>query len=198
MENTFLSKFSLYDQVAFLTSGAIALALVYVDAALLFPERLPAFTLDTAILWILAAYFVGHVCQSLSNILTAENKDTYTDEEIATLEVVREHLSLGQISHRDVYNHCYLLVLSKDASGQIAALNAQYSLYRAWAVAFGLEVDFLAAYLIFTQAYEPWIFISTAICVLFTYLFLHRRARFFGYNRSKVLQSYTLIKSANL
>ena len=73
------NKFSFYDQIGYLLVGSIALLLIAGNMWLTNgSESLPSFALQIILVWMVVAYFLGHLVQSVANIIIIEKKDSYT------------------------------------------------------------------------------------------------------------------------
>jgi hypothetical protein len=190
--NQIFSKFNLYDQVGYLLVGSIASVVAYADFVLL-DAKFPEFNALTLPIWLIVAYFLGHVIQAIANLVIKEKKGEFSDSEKAILETAKTYFGLEKASDGEVWNLCYMLASAKDVTGHVQTFNAFYSLYRGWLVVFAIETIFIAGYAVHSYAATKLILLllSLALAVLF-----HRRLkRFNGYFRGKVLQTYILVKT---
>ena len=80
MNQQIFSKFNVYDQIGYLLVGSIGLLVIYLDAVLLSYE-FPKFDLKTAIIWLIVAYFLGHVIQAVANVFIKEKKEDFNEQE---------------------------------------------------------------------------------------------------------------------
>lgn len=74
MENKLFSKFSFYDQVGFIFVGSIFLLIAFFDAWLL-QYQIPKISGVDLIVLVIVAYFLGHLIQSLANLVIKEKRD---------------------------------------------------------------------------------------------------------------------------
>ena len=194
MEIKYLPKFKLYDEFAYLLVGSIALLAITYDLFLLeWPLRPPAFTAQSFIIYLILAYFAGHVSHAIANIVVKEKKSEFTDAEKDILAEARQRYKLEKHSDHDIYLVCYLVSTAKDLTGQVELFNAYYSLYRGWFVIFAIE----SAYLLVLNIARPVtmaFLVSFFVSAVFAILFFRRSRRFFKYSQTKTLQNYILIK----
>jgi len=190
MENKLFSKFSFYDQLGYILVGSIALIIISFDAWLVWHWIPKIDGIDLIILFIVA-YFLGHLIQSLANLIIKEKRNNFSKWELRILNIAREKLSLKEESDNEVYRLCYMMSLSKDFTGQVEIFNANYSLYRGWFIVFVVQSIFLTYRLISSFHFDIMIvlLISLAVAILF-YL---RSKRFYKYCREKTLQTFLII-----
>lgn len=190
--NQIFSKFNLYDHVGYLLVGSIALLVAYADFVLL-DAKFPDFTLINLPLWILVAYFFGHIIQAIANLVIKEKKGEFSESEKVILEAGRGYFGLEKAKDGEIWNLCYMLASAKDVTGHVQTFNAFYSLYRGWFVVFAIETLFIVGYTIHSYATTKLIILlfSLALAVLF----YRRLRRFNGYFRDKVLQTFILVKA---
>lgn len=202
MENKVFSRLNLYDQIGYLMVGSVAALVAVFDAKLFCGFQLPDLNINNFIIWFVVVYFLGHLIQALANLinkipllnfLVKENKEEFSDEQKETLEEAKEFFKLKSKNNSYVWNVCYLYTLSKDATGQIQAFNAYYSMYRGWLITFLLQSIFLLYILIkeFSISNLGLFSISTVIALI---LYM-RSKRFWKYLTTKVLQIYILVKN---
>jgi len=195
MEQQIFSKFNVYDQVGYLLVGAICLLVLYLDAILL-NLRFPKFDLNIIIIWFIVAYFLGHIIQAIANVFIKEKKEVFNEQEKRILKIAEEFFGIKELSDRELWNLCYMTSLAKDITGQISSFNAYYSLYRGWLVIFAIESLFFFVYaLLFFSLLR---FICVIISFLLFTLCYRRSKKFYKYLRTKVLQTFLIIKSLKL
>lgn len=197
MMQKIFSKFNIYDHVGYLLVGSIGLLVIYFDTILL-DYKLPVFDVNTAIIWLIGAYFFGHIIQSIANLIIKEDKEEFSEREKKILELAKEFFKIKELelSNNEIWNLCYLLTLAKDITGHISSFNAYYSLYRGWFVIFFLESIFLFIYIFI--AYNLFIIIFLLLSVWAAFLCYKRGKRFFRYLRAKVLQTFLIIRSLEI
>ncbi len=195
MNQQIFSKFNVYDQIGYLLVGSIGLLVIYLDAVLLSYE-IPKFDLKTAIIWLIVAYFLGHVIQAVANVFIKEKKEDFNEQEREILKTAEEFFGIKVLSEGEIWNLCYMTALAKDITGQINSFNAYYSLYRGWLMIFTIESAFLLVCVIlsFSLPTMIWLIVSSLLVVLF----YRRSKRFYNYLRAKVLQTFLIIKTLKL
>jgi len=189
--NQIFSKFNLYDQIGYLLVGSIALMLAYVDFSV-FNVSFPNFNLTNLPLWVVVAYFLGHVIQAVANILIREKKEDFDESEKEILDLARKYFSTEKGTDGEVWNLCYMLASAKDVSGQIQSFNAYYSLYRGWFIVFAVESLLIAAFTLYSFNLPKIVFLL--ISSITAILFYRRLKRFYVYLRSKVLQTFIIVR----
>jgi len=206
MDQKIFSKFNVYDQVGYLMVGAVFLLIVVFNAYYFFQVSVPPFTIDTFFAWFIVAYFLGHLIQGLSNLITdteklrfliPEAKSEFNEREKAILQQAKEYFDLEEQDDNRLWNFCYVLASAKDITGQVQAFNSYYSLYRGWFIIFGLESLFLLFSFPF-KVYDFDILILFMLSLFLTYLFRRRFIRFWKYTRNKVLETFVIIKTMNI
>ena len=192
MNQQIFSKFNVYDQIGYLLVGSIGLLVIYLDTILL-NYKFPKFDLKTAIIWLIVAYFLGHVIQAVANVFIKEKEEDFNEQEKRILDIAEEFFGIKELSDGEIWNLCYMTALAKDITGQIASFNAYYSLYRGWLTIFTIESVFLLVYIIlfFSLPSMIWLIVSFLLAVLF----YRRSKRFYRYLRAKVLQTFLIIKA---
>lgn len=190
--NNMFSKFSAYDQIGYFLVGSIGLLVAYVDFFLL-NFRFPHFSLTNLPVWIIVAYFVGHIIQAMANVFLKEKKDVFSDREKEILEEARTYFDLGKRPDREVWDLCNTLAATKGISGQVQTFNAVYSLYRGWTLVFVIESLFIAGCAIYSFSYLKAVLLLFSLVI--TALFYARWNRFHRYLRNKVLQTFIVIKT---
>jgi len=195
MTQQVFSKFNVYDQIGYLLVGSIALLVIYLDTILL-NYKFPKFDLRAAIIWLIIAYFLGHIIQAVANVFIKEQKEDFNDQEKGILDTAKEFFGIKELSDGEIWNLCYMTALAKDVTGQISSFNAYYSLYRGWLMVFTFESVFLLirVILFFSLANIAWLIISLVLVILF----YRRSKRFDTYLRAKVLQTFLIIKTLKL
>lgn len=197
MDKVLLSKFNLYDQIGYLLVGGVGLILFYADVLLLKLTWRPDVSASNLIVWIIAAYFTGHILQSMANIFIKENKTEFSDSEKEILKQAQMYFGIKKQSWSETYLLCYMLSLAKDITGHVQSFNAYYSLYRGWFVAFFLESIFLATLTVVTWL-DGYLLMYLLASVTSAFLFLMRANRFYKYSRAKTLQTFSLIRRLGL
>lgn len=195
MNQEMFSKFNVYDQIGYLLVGSIGLLVIYLDAVLL-NYGFPKFNLTTAVIWLIVAYFLGHIIQAVANVFIKEKKSGFEEREKKILDIAKEFFGVKELSDDEAWDLCYMTALAKDVTGQIGSFNAYYSLYRGWLIIFMFESAFLLMSLIF---FFKWIIIVWLVISLVLVVLCYRRSkRFYRYLRTKVLQTFIIIKSLKL
>ena len=195
MNQQIFSKFNVYDQIGYLLVGSIGLLIIYLDTILL-NYKFPKFDLETVIIWLIVAYFLGHIIQAVANVIIREKKEDFNEQEKRILDIAEEFFGIKDLSDGEIWNLCYMTALAKDITGQITSFNAYYSLYRGWLMVFTIESVFLLVYVIlfFSLPTIIWLMVSFLLVVLF----YRRSKRFYDYLRAKVLQTFIIIKTLKL
>lgn len=196
MQKQLLSKFNVYDQVGYLLVGSISLIVLYLDS-LFFDFIFPKYDLNSSIIWLIVTYFLGHIIQSIANIIIKEKKEDFNEKEKKILEIAKEFFEIKSLSEEEVWNLCYMMAFAKDITGQISTFNAYYSLYRGWFVIFVLESLFLLLLNIFKWFNFTYL-ILFLISIFLTVLFFRRKKRFYSYLKIKVLQTFILLRKVEL
>lgn len=192
MNQQIFSKFNVYDQIGYLLVGSIGLLVIYLDTILL-NYKFPKFDLKTAIIWLIVAYFLGHIIQAVANVIIREKKEDFNKQEKRILKIAEEFFGMKELSDGEIWNLCYMTALAKDISGQVSSFNAYYSLYRGWLMIFTIESVFLlvCVILFFSLPTLIWLIVSFLLVVLF-----YRRSKiFYKYLRAKALQTFLIIKT---
>lgn len=195
MNKQIFSKFNVYDQIGYLTVGSIGLLVMYLDTVLL-NYKFPKFDLRISIIWFIAAYFLGHIIQSVANVIIREKKEDFNKQEKRILDIAEEIFGIKELSDGEIWNLCYMTTLAKDVTGQISSFNAYYSLYRGWLIIFIIESVFLLIYLILFFSLTG--IACLVVSFLLVVLFYRRSKRFYRYLRVKVLQTFLIIKTLEL
>ncbi|MFA6528364.1 MAG: hypothetical protein WCT46_02380 [Candidatus Gracilibacteria bacterium] len=198
MSDKLFSKFNIYDQIGYFLVGSIAILVGLLNYQIFdFGEKIIDFSTETFILWIIVAYFFGHVIHSIANVLIKENKVVFSDSEKEILDKARIFFGVTKQSDNEVYLLCYMLSSAKDITGQVQSFNAYYSLYRGWFVIFLLEMEFLAfSIFAFGLNFERSIYFGAVSLLVF--LMSNRAQRFYNYSRSKTLQTFTLLEKLKM
>lgn len=194
MQKQILSKFNVYDQVGYLMVGSISLIVLYLDSLFL-NIRFPKFDLNSSIIWLIVTYFLGHIIQSIANIIIKEKEENFNEKEKKVLEIAKEFFDIKNLSEGEIWSLCYMMAFAKDITGQISTFNAYYSLYRGWFVVFALESLFLSLLNIFKWFNFTYL-ILFLISNFLTILFFRRKKRFYSYLKIKVLQTFILLRKA--
>ncbi len=193
MENKIFPKFSFYDQLGYILVGSIALFVVFFDTWIL-KYPLPEISGVDLFVLIIIAYFLGHIIQSVANLVIKERKDDFSEHEVKILNIARENFNLKEKSDNEIYRFVNLISLGRDFSGQVEIFNAYYGLYRGWLVVFVVQSIFLLGYSIFVFSFRNLIvFIISIIVSILLYL---RMRRFYRYSREKTLQTFLIISKS--
>lgn len=206
MDKQVFSKFNLYDQIGYLMVGSIAIIILVFNVYYFYGIKLLNLDIDTFLIWFIIAYFFGHVIQGITNlisvipilnILIKEDKKKFSDEEKETLKDAEKYFKIKKQDESKLWSLCYTFSLAKDITAQVQVFNANYSLYRGWLIVFLLQSLFILYQLLFQQYSLQilWLFIGS---IFFTFLFYKRSKRFWNYMRSKVLETFTVVKALNL
>jgi hypothetical protein len=205
MEQKIFSKLNLYDQMGYLMVGSIALLLYALNSAYFFNVPLPAFNVDSFLIWFIFTYFIGHLIQGIANLINGiplinfiirENKQEYDEQDIEILNRAKEYFGLEKQDNNSLWNLCYLLSSAKDITGQIQTFNAFYGLYRGWLVVFIFQSIFLF-YRLFVH-FSLLILLYFLFSLLISYIFYSRAGRFWKYIKVKVLQNFVILQTAKL
>ena len=186
------SKFNIYDHVGYLVVGAVGILLFYFNLTLLNITWFPKFDLSTFIIWVIIAYFTGHLIQAIANIFIKERKEEFSEDEKRILNIARDFFEIKDLPDSEIWNLCYMLGVAKDVTGQIQAFNAYYSLYRGWFIVFVGETIFLLGCIFFFFSWKNLVFL--ALSGLIAFLFFLRLKRFYHYLKSKVFHTFIIIK----
>ncbi len=190
MENKLFSKFSFYDQLGYILVGSIVLLIISLDIWLLW-HWIPKIDGIDFIILIIVAYFLGHLIQSLANLVIKEKVDDFSEQDKKILNIARENFNLKEKTDNEVYRFVNIISLAKDFSGQVEAFNAYYSLYRGWLIVFVAQSIFLLYYLICVFNFKSLILLLISIIV--SILFYLRLKRFYKYSREKTLHTFLII-----
>ena len=85
-------KFNIYDHIGYLVVGTVGILLLYFNLTLLNITWFPKFDLSTFIIWVIVAYFAGHLIQAIANIFVKERKEEFSDDEKRILNIARDFL----------------------------------------------------------------------------------------------------------
>lgn len=190
MENKLFSKFSFYDQLGYILVGSIALLVAFFDVWIL-KYQIPEISGVDLVVLVIVAYFLGHLIQSLANLVIKEKRDDFSEQEKKILNIARENLNLKEKSDNEVYRFINMISLTRDFSGQVEAFNAYYSLYRGWLIVFVAQSIFLLYYLILIFNFKSLMLLLISIIV--SILFYLRLKRFYKYSREKTLHTFLII-----
>lgn len=193
MENKILPKFNFYDQLGYILVGGIALFAIFFDIWIL-EYQIPEINGVDLFALVIIAYFLGHIIQSLANLIIKEKRNDFSKQEQEILNIAREKFSLKEKADNEIYRFVNIVSLGKDFSGQVESFNAYYGLYRGWLIVFVIQSIFLLGYSIFAFSPKNLIFLITAIIVaILLYL---RMKRFYKYSREKTLQTFLIISKS--
>jgi len=192
-----LVKFGLYDQLGYLFVGALAEAVIFLDV--LIRDRnvtLPQGTLFTAVFMVVGAYFLGHFCQAVANLVFREKPTDFTDKEKKILQRIIKKYDLAKDDYREAFAVCMAFTKWKDVTGEVAAFNANYGLYRGWKVVASMNVVYgLGLAILSSDKTEFRNGLLTAVVSLVVAVILSIRAkRFYKYTGKKVLLTYQLLE----
>lgn len=152
------TPFNLYDFIGYLMPGAFVLALVYwlLVGFLGLPLPLSLDSVGESIVFLVAAYFAGHLIQMLgkriergkieqwggwfSERFLDDDDNFYSPEFKARIRALAQqvfHLTpaspgspASRQQTREIFNLCYSLVMQEGIGAQTEVFNATYSLYR--------------------------------------------------------------------
>lgn len=205
MEKQVFSKFNIYDQIGYLIVGAIAIFVFVFNANYFYNFQIPRFDLNNSILWLILAYFIGHLIQGVSNLIKKipilkyiiyEDKTNFTESQEEIIKSALDFFSLKKQDKSKIWNLCYMLTTAKDITGQIQAFNSYYSLYRGWTTIFSIASIFLLYQLIlFFNIYILLLFLFSIFLII---IFYNRSKRFWMYLKDKVLYTFVIIKKLKL
>jgi hypothetical protein len=103
MNQQVFSKFNVYDQIGYLLVGSIGLLVIYLDTVLLNYE-FPKFDLKTAIIWLIVAYFLGHIIQAVANVIIREKKEDFNQQEKRILKIAEEFYGIKELPDGEIWN----------------------------------------------------------------------------------------------
>ena len=205
MDQKLFSKLNLYDQIGFILVGVIGVLIIFFDAFYFYGAALPVYNLELLPLWLVLSYFLGHIIQGTSNFITdlpllnsliSERKKEFKEDEKEILNKARQYFNVKKQDLSFIWNLCYVFALAKDVTGHVEIFNANYSLYRGWFTIFLIESVFLVFIFFRESNFKNLIFLLISILISAV---LYRRAhRFWSYTRSKVLQTFIVVKTLNL
>jgi len=190
MENKIFSKFSFYDQLGYILVGSIALLVAFFDVWIL-KYQIPKISGVDLVVLVIVVYFLGHLIQSLANLVIKEKRDDFSEQEKKILSIARENFNLKEKSDNEVYRFVNMLSLTRDFSGQVEAFNAYYSLYRGWLIVFVAQSIFLLYYLLLIFNFKSLMLLLISIIV--SILFYLRLKKFYKYSREKTLHTFLII-----
>ena len=176
--------------MGYILVGSISLLVAFFDTWLL-QYQIPQISGVDLVVLVIVAYFLGHLVQSVANLVIKEREKEFSKHEIEVLNIAREKFNLKERTDNEIYRFCYMLSLSKDFSGQVETFNAYYSLYRGWFIVFVFQTAFLIYRLI--VAFNSTNLIFLIISLVITILFYLRLQRFYKYCREKTLQTFIII-----
>lgn len=198
MQDKIFSKLNIYDQFGYIFVGVIGLLVIVFNFYLFNGQGIiPTFDIQNLILWVIVAYFVGHVFQATANIFIKENKLEFSEIDKNTLSEARKYFDIKTDDNNQIYGLCYLFATAKDISGQVQSFNAYYSLFRGWFIIFSLETIFLLGVWLKSPSYLTLLLLGF-ISLTFAALFYKRSKRFFEYSRTKTLQTFLIAKKLKL
>lgn len=191
-------KLNLYEQIGYLMTGAVALMLIFLNFHLVYPNsKLFQFNLGQSVLVFLGAYTIGHLTQALSNYLIPYPHKSFSALEKKILKRVRNYLKLD-CGDEQTMGFAMMLAQTSDSTGQVGAFNANYGLYRGWAIIFFCQAIAVAVIAEFNPSIwgapwgQIWLEIIAVVSAIISWLFLQRAIRFNRYYRSKVFQVVTI------
>ena len=197
MDNKIFSKFNLYDQFAYLLVGSVGLGYIAVFVGLAdYSFKIPALEISNSILWLISAYYYGHIIQAIANIIIREDKSNFSDSEKEVLDDAKVFFESKNTDYNFLFQLCYQKVLKGDNSLSILTFVANYGLYRGWFVVNILQT-LLFLFLLVSSWFSFKILIVLLLFSLLSFLFYKRKNRFFTYLRTKVIQNTQIIISEN-
>lgn len=192
-----LVKFGLYDQLGYLFVGAVGEGVIFLNVLISDSSlKMPTVTLFSTIMLVIGAYFLGHFCQAIANIIFKEKASNFTDKEKKILRRVIEKYSLDKNDYREAFAVCMALTKWKDVTGEVAAFNANYGLYRGWKVVASLNVVYGLGLAILSDQradLRNGLLIAGA-SLMIAVLFSIRAKRFYKYTGKKVLLTFQLLE----
>ncbi|GAH87201.1 unnamed protein product, partial [marine sediment metagenome] len=111
MNQQIFSKFNVYDQIGYLLVGSIGLLIIYLDTILL-NYKFPKFDLETVIIWLIVAYFLGHIIQAVANVIIREKKEDFNEQEKRILDIAEKFFGIKELSDGEIWNLCYMTALA--------------------------------------------------------------------------------------
>jgi len=205
MEQKVFSKFNVYDQIGYLMVGSIAIFVFIFNINCFYGYYIPVFNLENSLIWLVAAYFAGHLLQGMANLISDipllhylihEDKVNFDEKERVVLKQARNYFGLDKQDDNEIWNICYMFASAKDITGQVQSFNAYYSLYRGWFVIFVLESLFLFGHLAVSFSYQKLYLLLLSIFL--SLIFYRRSRRFWKYTRAKVLETFVIVKILKL
>lgn len=192
-----LVKFGLYDQLGYLFVGAVSEAVIFANLLISRDSiKLPSANLYVAVALVIGAYFFGHLTQAIANLIFKEKPNDYTDREKEVLKRVIKRYNLDKDDYREAFAVCMALTKWKDLTGEVAAFNANYGLYRGWKtiaalnVVYGLGLTVLSGN---TTDFRNGLIIA-GVSLVVAFIFHRRAQRFYKYTGKKVLLTFRLLE----
>lgn len=199
MERTLFSKLSLYDQIGYFFVGSVLILLIALDLFLLNSfEILPDINSSNIIVYLIVAYFMGHIIQSLANIFIKEKKSSFDSFELKILNDAKTFFKVKSLNptQTDIFQLCYIFALGKDKTAHLVQFNALYSFYRGVFLIFSLETLFLIV-LVSLNWFSIIYFCILLLSILISILMFFRLKRFALYFKKKVFYIYLLNKTSS-
>lgn len=191
--NDFLNKISLYDQLGYIAVGGMFYGFVWFDFSY-FGIKLDAISSNTFLIAVLV-YFLGHMAQAISNQFIKENKTIYSEGQKKVLVDIKKFFNIFESSDAEAWNTCYLWAIGHDKTGHINIFNANYGLYRGWAVVLGIQTLIFFALIVYDATccmFAHSNLVGLILCLLFGLLTFKRSKRFYKYLGDKVFQTFII------
>lgn len=152
----------------------------------------------------IAAFFTGHLVQSLSNFRLFYYSRNKGSLQIDQHHEIRDHaIKFFGTSLNDVWQYCYFFVLNKSPKlgKEISKFNTMYGMYRGFACASGIcvvvtiycTVYFLLTIGINTYYIHPGIALYFGIIFIMMKILILRAERFYKYVSDKTLIAYYIL-----
>ena len=207
-------KASIYDILGYFLPGllfmfALILLSLNYNVEYLF-EEIKRLSTTEIMLAIIIAYIIGHLIQSISNILEniflklpllkyisgapsyqyfSESNKFYSDEfKKLIINAAKEIFKSENLKEKELFNLCYSLILQKGETRRIELFVSLYGFYR------GLSYSCLISSILFFIYHN---FILAIAFVIFTILFLQRYKRFKSYFEDYVYRDFYIYYVTN-
>jgi hypothetical protein len=207
-------KASIYDIFGYFLPGLLVMFVLILlflnyNVKYLF-EEIKRLSTTEIMLAIIIAYIIGHLIQSISNILEniflklpflkyisgapsyqylSESNKFYSDEfKKLIINAAKEIFKSENLKEKELFNLCYSLILQKGETYRIELFVSLYGFYR------GLSYSCLISSILFFIYHN---FILAIAFVIFTILFLQRYKRFKSYFEDYVYRDFYIYYVTN-
>jgi hypothetical protein len=207
-------KASIYDILGYFLPGLLVILVLILlflnyDVKYLF-EEIKRLSTTEIMLAIIIAYIIGHLIQSISNILEniflklpllkyisgapsyqylSESNKFYSNEfKKLIINAAKEIFKSENLKEKELFNLCYSLILQKGETYRIELFVSLYGFYR------GLSYSCLISSILFFIYHN---FILAIAFVIFTILFLQRYKRFKSYFEDYVYRDFYIYYVTN-